>query len=244
MFFLRKKIQVVLALSLCSFYAPVWADITISPVQLYITGERGQSSTTAVINSMGETSERTYEIEVLKWEQDQNGEDVLTPDHTLIVNPENFVLKPDASRTVRFGFKQNIESMQLKKQESWRVRFVEIPSVLNQTGVNIALNFSLPVFVGNGFKPDMVFNLTKNNKNESILVARNNGTAHFQLTNFSIQDKSKKVVKDVNVLKYILPQRETKINLGKFNPQKIKELNINIAPISDRPSMSFDVQEM
>ena len=189
-----------MALSLCSFYAPVWADITISPVQLYITGERGKSSTTAVINSIGETSERTYEIEVLKWEQDQNGEDVLTPDHTLIVNPENFVLKPDASRTVRFGFKQNIESMQLKKQESWRVRFVEIPSVLNQTGVNIALNFSLPVFVGNGFKPDMVFNLTKNNKNESILVARNNGTAHFQLTNFSIQDKSKNVVKDVNVL--------------------------------------------
>lgn len=219
------------------------ADLTISPVQLYISGDRQQRSTTATLNTKGEKTDRTYEISVFRWTQDEQGNDVLTPDTDLVVNPKALILLPESNKVIRFGFRQSIAAMNLKQEGTWRVKFSEIPSPLQKTGMSIALNFSVPVFVGNGFQPDMSFHFVKDEKNNTVLMAKNSGKAHFQITKFSIQDASGKVLKDIDTMKYILPDRQVSIPMDGFNTTSIKGLKFVMASNASKTSVVYDITE-
>ncbi|MGE8557772.1 MULTISPECIES: fimbrial biogenesis chaperone [unclassified Acinetobacter] len=230
--------------ALLTLIAPVaHADLTISPVQLYISGVQQQRSTTANLNTKGEKTDRTYEVSVFRWSQDEQGNDILTPDTELVVNPKALILKPDSNKVIRFGFRQSIEAMNLKQEATWRVKFIEIPSALQKTGMSIALNFSVPVFVGNGFQPDMSFHFVKDSKNNTVLVAKNNGKAHFQMTKFSLQDVSGKVLKDVDMMKYVLPDRQISIPLDGFHPASLKQLKFVMASANSKKSVIYDISE-
>ena len=229
---------------LLTFIQPVaHADLTISPVQLYISGEREQRSTTANLNTKNEKTDRAYEISVFHWSQDEQGNDVLTADHELVVNPKALILKPDSNKVIRFGFRQPIDAMNLKQEGTWRVKFSEIPSPLQKTGMSIALNFSIPVFVGNGFKSDMAFYLAKDAENKPVLIAKNNGTAHFQMTKFSIQDATNKTLKHVDMMKYVLSGRQVSIPLNGFNTSTIKGLKFVMVSDTSKKSVIYDIAE-
>lgn len=233
--------QSILLLSLLILIKPIaHADLTISPVQLYITGERDQRSTTATLNTKGEKADRTYEISVFRWSQDEAGNEILTPDTDLVVNPKALILKPDGNKVIRFGFRQSIASMNLKQEGSWRVKFNEMPSPLQKTGMSIALNFSVPVFVGGGFKPDMSFYLKKDTKNKTILHIKNSGSAHFQVTKFSIQDTAGKVLKEFETMKYILPNREAAMPLDGVDITG-KKLKFVMQTDSQKGSQIYDI---
>ena len=229
--------------ALLTFIQPIaHADLTISPVQLYISGEREQRSTTATLNTKGEKSDRTYEVSVFRWSQDEQGNDVLTPDTDLVVNPKALILKPEGNKVIRFGFRQSIAAMNLKQEGTWRVKFNEIPSPLQKTGMSIALNFSVPVFVGSGFQPEMSFYLAHDAKQNTVLKAKNSGTAHFQMTKFSIQDASGKVLKDVDTMKYVLPKREVSIPLEGWNASA-KKLKFVMQSDAKKSAVVYDIAE-
>ena len=231
---------------LCSlfFMQPIaHADLTISPVQLYITGERQQRSTTANLTTMGEKSDRTYELSVFRWMQDEQGNDILTPDTDLVVNPKALILKPDSKKVIRFGFRQPIESMNLKQEETWRVKFTEIPSPLQKTGMNIALNFSVPVFVGSGFKSDVAFRFAKDPQNNTILMAKNSGTAHFQITKFSLQDATGKKLTEVDMMKYILPNHQVSIPLNGYTHRSGQVIKFVMEKEAEKDPVIFNIAE-
>jgi len=123
------------------------------------------------------------------------------------------------------------------------VKFIEIPSALQKTGMSIALNFSVPIFVGNGFQPDMSFHFVKDSKNNTILVAKNSGKAHFQMIKFSLQDASGKVLKDVDMMKYVLPDRQISIPLEGFHPASLKQLKFVMTSANSKKSVIYDISE-
>jgi fimbrial chaperone protein len=236
---LNKKM--IVSFGLLLFIKPMaHADLTFSPVQLYISGERDQRSTTATLNTKGEKSDRTYEVSVFRWSQDDAGNEVLTPDHELVVNPKALVLKPDGNRVIRFGFRKSIESMNLTQEATWRVKFTEIPSALQKTGMSIALNFSVPVFVGSGFQPDVAFYIKNDANKNNVLHIKNSGTAHFQLTKFNIQDEAGKVLKEVETMKYVLPKREVTIPLDGLDISS-KKLKLVIQDAAKKDSPIYDI---
>lgn len=99
------------------------AAVTIYPVHLYITGEKSQRTATLNIKSSDNSHAVNYHAKTYRWEQDQNGNEVLIPDPTLIVSPSTFVLQPQSTRTVRLGFKTSFSDMQIKQESAWRVIF-------------------------------------------------------------------------------------------------------------------------
>jgi fimbrial chaperone protein len=185
------------------------ADISINPVRLQIEGDRQQRSTTLSIAASEDDHERTYEINVSKWQQNDKGEDILESDPNIIISPTAMILKPSTQRVVRIGFQQPIQNMQLKSEESWRVFFKEVSTPMEQQmGVSFKFNFSIPLFVGKGFKPNVIFHLNKDKDHKWALQAQNTGTGHIQILNLDLIDKNGKSLVSIKNMKYILAGKQ------------------------------------
>ncbi len=75
------------------FFLPVsYAGVSVEPVQMYITGQAKQKTTTVTLESKDAVQKRIFEVKAFKWTQNANGENVLEPDDSLMLNPKNFIL--------------------------------------------------------------------------------------------------------------------------------------------------------
>lgn len=236
------KLLCLLIASIGIFSLPVHADLSIYPIKHFITGENGQHSTTMNVISSNAELPKSYEVNVFRWTQDEQGYDILTPDSSLAVNPLSFVIEPNTKRIIRMGFKQPISSMQLQEEEAWRIIFSPLPDAETKRGLKYAYSFNIPLFAGNHFKPEMSFRLIKDNKNQPILIARNTGTAHFQITGFKLQDAAGKELFSSKELKYILAHKQAAFNLNKsvVMPQTGMKL---IVQTTGAQTTQFDVVE-
>lgn len=208
------KLSCLLVASIGVFSVPAHAELSIYPIKHFITGDNGQRSSTMNIISSNEELAKSYEVNVFRWSQDEQGQDVLTPDSSLAVNPLSFVIEPNTKRIIRMGFKQPIASMQLQKEEAWRIIFSPLPDAETAKGLKYAYSFNVPLFAGKDFKPEMAFQLAKDNKNHPVLIAKNSGTAHFQITGFTLQDAAERELFSSKELKYILAHKQATFNLN------------------------------
>ena len=104
-------ISIVLA---CS--QTIYAGLKITPIQLYISDVKKQRSATVTLDYNESDQAKIFEVSAVKWGQNAEGEDVLEPDNSVVINPKNFVLQPNSKQIVRVGFTQ----MQApKKEETW-----------------------------------------------------------------------------------------------------------------------------
>ncbi len=71
------------------FNTQLYAGISISPVQLYLTDKSKQRSSTFTLESKGDVkSPRIFEAQAVKWTQGENGEDIYSPVSNIIINPK------------------------------------------------------------------------------------------------------------------------------------------------------------
>lgn len=236
-----KHFSLLLA-SACLFNMPAHANISIFPVKLFISGDKGQRSTTTHLISSSDEKSKSYEVSVFRWTQDASGQDVLTPDTELMVNPQSFVLEADTRRMIRMGFTQPVSAMQLKEEAAWRVVFNPLPDAEKAQGVRFAYGFNIPLFAGKGFQPDMSFKLTKNAQHEPVLLAKNAGTAHFQIAEFTVQNTTGKTLYSSNELKYVLPHKQAQFNLKNFTLPAGTPLKL-VTKTPDSRTLSFDIVE-
>ena len=220
----------------------VHADLSIFPIKLFITGENGQRSTTMNIVTSKNEVPKSYEVNVFRWTQDEQGKEILTPDTELTVNPLSFVTEPDSKRTVRMGFKQPIAAMQLQEEAAWRIIFNPLPDAEATKGLKYAYSFNVPVFAGRDFKPDMSFQLATDSKNQSVIIAKNSGTAHFQITGFTLQDTTGKELFSAKELKYVLAHKQATfhLNIPTIKSQSGLKLTVQTA---NAQTLQFDVME-
>lgn len=205
------------------FVSVIYADMEVQPTQLYIAKNRSASVTFKLTD---ETETKIYNVTALKWSQNEKGEDVLTPDPVVMINPKNFSIKPEKSQTVRVGFSQPVQAMNLKQEGSWRIIFSEIPPVKEQETVKFLLNFSLPLFVGKQQKADLSANINYKS-NKLILSLKNNASSHVQIKEIKLMDSNGKMIATNSNSKYLLAYQKNEFNLGDvkvINPKGYKLL--------------------
>jgi len=204
-----KKIIAILVSSM--FYMSVSnAGVSVDPVQMYIQNPAKQRTTTLTLESKDETEKRIFEVKAFKWTQKDNGENVLEPDNSLIINPKNFILQANGKQTIRIGFNRPVESVLEGQQEgTWRVIVDEIPQAVKESSVNFLVSFNLPLFVGKQEDVKLNFNV-ENNK----LIVKNNAKSHIQIQKLFVMDKNKKVVAESADMKYLLALGKNHYDLG------------------------------
>ena len=220
--------------------ATAYANVAIYPVKMQINGDNRQRTTTINLQSSVDETPQNYEVHVYKWTQDENGNDVLTPDNQLIISPASFVLEPNSKQTIRMGFQQSISEMKLEKEEAWRIKVLPLPDTQKSKGIKYAYGFNIPLFVGKNFKSDLSFQFKKDSKNQPIIQAKNLGTGHFQITGFTLQDAKGNHIFTSNEMKYILAQQQVELSIPATQPQKGLQLILQTA--NDQP-LKFDIAE-
>ena|SRR5690606_6474640 len=196
----------------------VKADVAIDPVQMYILNDTKQKTTTLTLESINEAEKKIFEIKAFKWDQNNKGEDVLEKDNTLIINPRNFILKPNGKQVIRVGFNRPIASVLDGREEgAWRIIIEELPQPVKGSSITFLMNFNLPLFIGKQDNLKLNFNI-ENDK----LVVKNKAKSHVQISKLQILDSNKKEVFTSNNMKYALEDKNIFYELGGVkinNPQ-------------------------
>lgn len=218
------------------------ADVSIYPVKMHIQGENGERTATLNMVASADQKAKNYEVKVFRWTQDAQGQEVLTPDRSLVVNPLSFVLEPGSKRLIRMGFNQAVADMGLKEEAAWRILINPLPDHEKFTGIQYAYAFSIPVFVGMKFKPNMSFQISKDQENKATVIAKNQGKAHFQLTGLTLQNQAGQTLKNLEQMKYILANQQAifNLNLPAFTSTQGLKLLVHTA---DSKTIHFDLSE-
>ena len=218
-----KKIIALLVSSM--FYMSVSnAGVSVDPVQMYIQNPTKQRTTTLTLESKDETEKRIFEVKAFKWTQKDNGENVLEPDNSLIINPKNFILQANGKQTIRIGFNRPVESVLEGQQEgTWRVIVDEIPQAVKESSVNFLVSFNLPLFVGK--QEDVKLNFkVENNK----LIVKNNAKSHIQIANLKIVDANKKEVFKSETMNYLLANKSASYDLNNIRISNPKNYYVQL----------------
>ena len=218
-----KKIIAILVSSM--FYMSVSnAGVSVDPVQMYIQNPTKQRTTTLTLESKDEVEKRIFEVKAFKWTQKEDGENVLEPDNSLIINPKNFILQPNGKQTIRVGFNRPAESFLNGQEEgAWRVMIDEIPQAVTETSVNFLLSFNLPLFVGKQEDIQLKFNI-ENNK----LIVKNVAKSHLQIANLKIVDANKKEVFKTDTMNYLLANKSTSYDLNNIRISNPKNYYVQL----------------
>lgn len=200
-------ISIVLA---CS--QTIYAGLKITPIQLYISDIKKQRSATVTLDYKESDQPKIFEVSAVKWAQNAEGEDVLEPDTSVVINPKNFVLQPNSKQIVRVGFTQ---MQPPKKEETWRIIFNEIAPTVKESKVNFLFNISMPLFVGIQEKVKLNFNPIYNGSQLSLNV-KNDTNTHVQIKKITILDDNKKEIAVTTEMKYLLNNQQQNFNFGEI----------------------------
>lgn len=216
----------------------VKADVAIDPVQMYILNDTKQKTITLTLESINEAEKKIFEIKAFKWDQNNKGEDVLEKDNTLIINPRNFILKPNEKQVIRVGFNRPIASVLDGREEgAWRIIIEELPQPVKESSITFLMNFNLPLFIGKQDNLKLNFNI-ENDK----LVVKNKAKSHVQISKLQILDSNKKEVFTSNNMKYALEDKNIFYELGGVkinNPQ-----NYFVKLITDKSNDEVELKLM
>ena len=116
----------------CLCVEAVYANLVISPTQMYLGDKARQRSATVVMEATDLTEPKSFEMSAYKWSQNAQGEDVLEPEQDILINPKNFVLQPNAQQVIRVGFSRPLSKEEMAQEKTWRIVFKEIAPVVEE----------------------------------------------------------------------------------------------------------------
>jgi len=215
----------------------VSAGIKFNPIQLYIQDSTRQRSTTVSVESTGLKKSRIFEISAVKWKQNQQGEDILEEDKTLLFNPKTFELKPESKQVVRVGFSQPLTNM--NQEQTWRIIFKEVTPIEDDSSINFLFNFSLPLFAGKQVNPKLNLKLEKLD-NQTYLNIDNVAKSHIKIVEILVTDNKDKEILKKKLGQYILGGNRIKLELGEIANNN--ELKIKIKTDKDEKYLEYSVK--
>ena len=215
----------------------VSAGIKFNPIQLYIQDSTRQRSTTVSVESTGLKKSRIFEISAVKWKQNQQGEDILEEDKTLLFNPKTFELKPESKQIVRVGFSQPLAN--INQEQTWRIIFKEVTPIEDDSSINFLFNFSLPLFAGKQVNPKLNLKLEKLD-NQAYLNIDNVAKSHIKIIEILVTDNKDKEILKKKLGQYILGGNRIKLELGEIANNN--ELKIKIKTDKDEKYLEYSVK--
>ena len=163
------------------------ASISVSPVRL----DLNESHTKDVIRvSNHEGTQKSYQVEVVAWSQEDGKPEVYAPTEALLAVPPLFSLAPGEEQLVRIGM---LEEAPGSKEQSFRVFITEIASPATRpnevSGVAMRLKIGIPVFIAPTAIPFATFDLVdrKTVNDKLFLEFRNGGNTHVKVSEIQYQ---------------------------------------------------------
>lgn len=188
-----------------------WAGLSISPIQLYISDKAKQKSATILLTSRDFTASKTFETSVVRWSQNEQGQDFFEPDPSIIINPKNFIIAPESRQIVRVGVSQAVANPADTQEKTWRIIFQEVAPPEQDDTVSFLFNISVPLFVGKQATVDLKIQPQKTASNLSLAI-KNNGLSHVQISKITLVDANKKEIETNHDMKYLLPKSSFNFN--------------------------------
>lgn len=159
------------------------ANLQISPVS--ITFRAGQGASAITLQNQGDAP--VYgQVRAYAWSQ-ANGEDVLAETADLVASPPIIEIGPRATQMIRLILKSGTAQ---PAERSFRLLIDEVPrGDSTESGVNIRLRYSVPVFVmpAGDPQPVLAWRILRQEGKWMLRVA-NSGTLHAQVGATSLRD--------------------------------------------------------
>lgn len=212
MFFRSTKSQAVLGLAFLIFTGLAQAgSFGVSPVRVTLTPQQP----TGMLTVRNQSNESTVvQVQANAWSQ-QDGTDVLEESADLIAVPPLFTLPPGGSQVVRVGLRRPPAA---EGELTYRLLLREVPPppADDFTGLQVALNLSLPVFVlpAGGAQPELQGGLARDVDGALSLQLLNAGNAHVQVQQFDLTKPDGSVLNSAALSAYLLPGQSRSWDLG------------------------------
>jgi fimbrial chaperone protein len=149
--------------------------------------------------------ETVVQLQANAWSQ-QDGADVLEPTADLIAVPPLFTLAPGGSQVVRIGLRRPPSP---RSEMTYRLLLREVPPppADDFTGLQVALNLSLPVFVlpSAVAEPEIRLRLARSAEGDAELQLSNAGNAHVQLRQVRLTGPGGDSIEGRGLPIYLLP---------------------------------------
>lgn len=216
----------------------LWAEFGVTPTQLYITNKQQRSTTVTLSLSEG-SEKKIFEASAMKWSQNAKGEDVLEPDPNIIINPKNFVIKPNSEQVIRVGFRQ---LPSLEREGTWRIFFKEVPPALKANTVQFMMNLSIPLFVGQQNEIDLKA-IPRFENNNLLVNIKNNAESHVQITGMTLIDENKKEIALNYDRKYLLTKQENNFKFSQIKSRNIDSYKILIKTDKSEKPLELKLKE-
>lgn len=191
-----------LALFLASQLA-LAGSFSVSPTRLTLSVQQSSGMLTVRNTSDEET---VVQLQANAWSQQQEGSDVLKVTSDLIAVPPLFTLQPGASQVVRVGLRR---APAAEGELTYRLLLKEVPPPVEEgfTGLKVALNLSLPVFVlpPQGAAPELFWQMEYTPDGSPMLHLSNQGNAHTQVRKVDLTGPDGAVIEGQNLPVYLLP---------------------------------------
>jgi fimbrial chaperone protein len=177
-------------------------SFSVTPTRIEL---RGAQRTAVVSLHNADATPLTVQASLVDWTQPQ-GEDIYVDTRDLLVTPPVFTIPPNGEQIVRIALRRAADpALELP----YRIFFQEVPLAARPdfTGLNIALKVGVPIFVlpEPATAGKLEWELHAQADGKLRVDALNKGTAHVQVTDFTITYTGPAATTHVNVVKYVLP---------------------------------------
>lgn len=222
------------------------AGLQISPISLTIPSDKRADE--IWLRNVSDTVVHA-QVRVFRWSQ-ASGEDVLTPDPTMIASPPMVQVGPGQQQLVRVVRVGSLAAP-AANERSYRLLVDELPIKQQhapKAGLNFVFRYSIPVFIAGTAAPKPALQWqVQESGGHAWLVVHNSGTMHGQLANVEFTPPNGKTIMALNGLAgYVLPGQYRRLELrqapaifargGTFssltNGSKARS---NVAPIAKAP---------
>lgn len=158
------------------------ASVDISPIRLDLS----ETHTRDILHfgNQGD-SEKSYEIEVMRWTQSAEGKDEYEPTDDLVAVPPVFTLEPGQEQVIRVGMLADADP---DAEIAYRVFITELappqPDTPAASGVSMRLRLGVPVFVApsGGSTANIEWTGIERHGETVHLSLRNTGNVHVKIT--------------------------------------------------------------
>jgi fimbrial chaperone protein len=118
------------------------SSFEVSPIR--VTLQPNESTTLMTVRNDGQERLR-LQVSVMAWDQNKQGEMVLTPTDDIIFYPNLLTIEPGAQRNLRLG----ANNVGVSKEQTYRIFVEELPAnqKFQTTGVRVVTKMSIPIFI-------------------------------------------------------------------------------------------------
>lgn len=155
-------------------------------------------------------SEIVVQIRGFAWHQAADGPDQIDPAPDLVIGPPVVRIPPKATQIVRLLLRTPATAEVAYRIVADRLTGADDAAPVAQSGVQMRVNLSLPLFVGTprNARPDPVWSLRSDGAGGGTLTVRNRGTTRMRIEALSLVENGREVPIPGNGSRYVLTAAE------------------------------------